>query len=124
MKKRCNGSCMGACHHMLCPGSLIFAHKSFHWSRIPTLNMQILTLVQDPNASHAKPCAVNAYTRTASRQCRQFLTLFQLPMLHTQILTLVQVPNNSNNSLRQGSLPTIQNIPYAGAGSQPFTCKS
>ncbi|MBW0489590.1 hypothetical protein O181_029305 [Austropuccinia psidii MF-1] len=47
--------------------------------RIPKLHMQILTPVQDPNASHARPCAVNPYTREASEKFQQLLRLLQAP---------------------------------------------
>ncbi|MBW0574880.1 hypothetical protein O181_114595 [Austropuccinia psidii MF-1] len=62
---------------------------------------QILTPAQDPNASHTKPCAGEAF-----RQCPQFL----MP---------VQAPNTSQaKSLHLYSLPAIQIIAYARASSR------
>ncbi|MBW0566544.1 hypothetical protein O181_106259 [Austropuccinia psidii MF-1] len=98
-----------------CPGSLLFVkHQSRSLSRIPMLHMQILTLLQDPDTSHAKPCVVSPHAREASQQCQQFLTLFQAhnsshanPSTRTgsqifkQPLALGQPPNNSNTSLWQ-----------------------
>ncbi|MBW0550545.1 hypothetical protein O181_090260 [Austropuccinia psidii MF-1] len=94
------------------PGCLLFfAHTSLHFTRIPTLHTQILTPVQDPNTSHAKPCAVNPYAREASQQCQQFFRLFQAPNTShanpyacagshqfRQFLILGQPPDNSKNS--------------------------
>ncbi|MBW0480321.1 hypothetical protein O181_020036 [Austropuccinia psidii MF-1] len=79
-----------------CPGSLVL-------SRIPT---QILILVQDPNASHAKPCAVNPYARAAFPQYQKFLTPVQAPNAsHAKYLCLYM-------------FPTIQIIPYARVASK------
>ncbi|MBW0471418.1 hypothetical protein O181_011133 [Austropuccinia psidii MF-1] len=97
-------------------GSQHFTRKFLCLSRIPTLHTQILTPVQDPNTSHAKPCAVNPYTGSSSQQCQHpensdiSLCQCRLPTLHIQILTLCR-------------FPTIQAIPYAGAGFQQFTHK-
>ncbi|MBW0512847.1 hypothetical protein O181_052562 [Austropuccinia psidii MF-1] len=58
-------------------------NNSLRWCRLPTLHMQILTLVHVPNNSN-----------NSLRQWR-------LSTLHTHILTLVKVPNNSENFLFQ-----------------------
>ncbi|MBW0510415.1 hypothetical protein O181_050130 [Austropuccinia psidii MF-1] len=64
---------------------------------------QFLKPVQDPEALHAKPCAVNPYARAALQQCQQFLTP-------------VQATNASHRkSLRLYRLLTIQIIAYARA---------
>ncbi|MBW0476784.1 hypothetical protein O181_016499 [Austropuccinia psidii MF-1] len=52
----------------------------------------------------------------------KFLHLSRIPTLHMQILMLVQVPNNLNNSLHQGSLPTIPTLPYTGLHTNPKAC--
>ncbi|MBW0525118.1 hypothetical protein O181_064833 [Austropuccinia psidii MF-1] len=81
-------------------------HATIRLSRIPRCHMQILTPVQDPNASNAKHCAVNPYAGAAFQQCQQFLTP-------------VQAPGASNTkSLHLYRFPTIQIIPYNGAASQ------
>ncbi|MBW0522804.1 hypothetical protein O181_062519 [Austropuccinia psidii MF-1] len=99
-----------------CTGSLLFVtHKSLHFSRMPTLHMQILMPVQDPDSVDANP-----YTCTGSQQFKSLLLPGQalnisnnsshwcrLPTLHTQIFTLVQVPDNSNNSLYWCRLSTL-----------------
>ncbi|MBW0500361.1 hypothetical protein O181_040076 [Austropuccinia psidii MF-1] len=73
---------------------------------IPMCHTQILTPVQDPDASNAKPCAVNPYARAAFRQCQQFLMPVQAPdASHTKSLCLYR-------------MLTIQIIPYAGAASR------
>ncbi|MBW0512594.1 hypothetical protein O181_052309 [Austropuccinia psidii MF-1] len=70
-------------------------------SRIPMHHRQFLTPVQDPDALHAKPCAVNPYSGAAFRKCQQFLTPVQAPNAsHTKSLCLYR-------------LPTIQIITYA-----------
>ncbi|MBW0502288.1 hypothetical protein O181_042003 [Austropuccinia psidii MF-1] len=74
-------------------------------------HMQIHIPVQDPDASHAKPCAVNPYAGAAFQQCQQFLTA-------------VQAPSSCTGSLHCGSLLTAPTLPYAGSRSQCFTCKS
>ncbi|MBW0483692.1 hypothetical protein O181_023407 [Austropuccinia psidii MF-1] len=82
-----------------CPVSLVL-------SRIPMHHMQILTPFQDPNASHAKPCAANTYAREAFQQCQKFFTPVQAPNVsHTKSLGLYR-------------FPTIQIIPYAGEASR------
>ncbi|MBW0528729.1 hypothetical protein O181_068444 [Austropuccinia psidii MF-1] len=100
-----------------CPGCLLFlAHESLRFSRIPTLHMQIITPVLDPDSVHTNP-----YTCTGSQQFKPLLPLGQapdnsnnslrwcrLPTLQTQILTLVQVPNNSKNSLCLCRLSMLQ----------------
>ncbi|MBW0544832.1 hypothetical protein O181_084547 [Austropuccinia psidii MF-1] len=91
-----------------CPVSQHFTCKYLHLSRIPTLHMQIPTPVQDPNASHAKPCTVNPYTGAASQQCQQCLMLVQAPNASHANPYVVQVPDNSNSSLRLCRLPTIK----------------
>ncbi|MBW0467070.1 hypothetical protein O181_006785 [Austropuccinia psidii MF-1] len=89
------------------PGSLIFfAHKSLCFSRIPTLHMQILTPVQDPDSVHANP-----YACTGSQEFKP-------------LLPPGQAPENSNNSLHWCRLPTIQTIPYTGERFECFTPKS
>ncbi|MBW0487746.1 hypothetical protein O181_027461 [Austropuccinia psidii MF-1] len=80
----------------------VWWHATIRLSRIPTHHTQILTPVQDPDASHAKPCAVNPYAREAFHQCQQFLTPVQpLKASHTK-------------SLRLYRFPTIQIISYDG----------
>ncbi|MBW0471638.1 hypothetical protein O181_011353 [Austropuccinia psidii MF-1] len=82
--------------------------------------MQILTPVQDPNASHAKPCTVNPCAGEASRKCQHFLMLFQaLNASHANpyafegsqqlknLPTTGQPPNNSNTSLCWCRLPML-----------------
>ncbi|MBW0494228.1 hypothetical protein O181_033943 [Austropuccinia psidii MF-1] len=67
--------------------------------------MQILTPVQDPNASHTKLCAVNPYAEEAFQQCQPFLMLVHSPEAsHAKSLCLYR-------------FPTIQIIPYAGETS-------
>ncbi|MBW0511019.1 hypothetical protein O181_050734 [Austropuccinia psidii MF-1] len=62
--------------------------------------------VQDPDALHANPCAVNPYAWEAFQQCQQ-------------LLTPVQASDASHtNSLRLYRLPTIQIIGYARAALQ------
>ncbi|MBW0591536.1 hypothetical protein O181_131251 [Austropuccinia psidii MF-1] len=74
-----------------CPGSLLFlAHKSLRFSRIPTLQTQILTPVQDRNFVQANP-----YACTGSQQ-------------FTPLLPPGQAPNASHAN------------PYACTGSQQF----
>ncbi|MBW0487839.1 hypothetical protein O181_027554 [Austropuccinia psidii MF-1] len=69
-------------------------------------SLQFLTPVQDPNALHAKPCAVNPYAGAAFQQFQQFLTP-------------VQAPNASHaKSLCMYRLPTIPIIAYARAALQ------
>ncbi|MBW0514777.1 hypothetical protein O181_054492 [Austropuccinia psidii MF-1] len=78
-----------------CPGSLVL-------SIIPTHHTQILTPVQDPDASHAKPFAVNPYAVAAFQQC--------------QLLMPVQAPDASHaKSLCLYRFLTIQIIAYTGA---------
>ncbi|MBW0589131.1 hypothetical protein O181_128846 [Austropuccinia psidii MF-1] len=115
---------------------LFFAHTSLHFSRIPTLQTQILTPVQDPNTSHAKPCTVNPYAREAFKKFQKLLRLAQAPnSSHANtyagegsqnlqcFLMLGQAPNDSNDSLCRGSVPTIPRLPYAGAGFWHFKCR-
>ncbi|MBW0557604.1 hypothetical protein O181_097319 [Austropuccinia psidii MF-1] len=63
-------------------------------------------LVQDPNTSHAKPCAVNPNAKEAFWQCQQVLMPFQAP------------DGSHAKSLRLYRFPTIQIIPYDEAASQ------
>ncbi|MBW0593222.1 hypothetical protein O181_132937 [Austropuccinia psidii MF-1] len=98
---------------------LLFAHKSLHLSRIPTLHTQILTPNQDPDASHVKPCAVNPYAGAASHKCQKFLMLVQAPNTsHTnpypctgsqifKLDTAGKPPDNSNTSLHLCRLPML-----------------
>ncbi|MBW0498773.1 hypothetical protein O181_038488 [Austropuccinia psidii MF-1] len=96
---------------------LFFSHTSLCFSRIPTLHTQILMPVQDPNASHAKPCAVNPYAREASQQFQQFLRLFQAPnSSHANPYASAGFRHFTHKSLRRGSVPTILKIAYAGPG--------
>ncbi|MBW0476204.1 hypothetical protein O181_015919 [Austropuccinia psidii MF-1] len=75
-------------------------------SRVPTQHTQILMPLQDPDASHAKPCTVNPYAGAAFQQCQQFLTP-------------VPAPNVScTKSFFLYRFPTIQIIAYSGAASQ------
>ncbi|MBW0533256.1 hypothetical protein O181_072971 [Austropuccinia psidii MF-1] len=78
-------------------------HATVCLSRIPTLHKQILMLVKDPNASHAKPFTVNPYAWAAFQQCQQYL----MP---------VQAPEASHaKSLGLYRFPTLQITAYAGA---------
>ncbi|MBW0478310.1 hypothetical protein O181_018025 [Austropuccinia psidii MF-1] len=84
----------------------VWWNSTVHLSRILTHHTQILTPVQDHNASHAKTCAVNPYASAAFQQCQQ-------------LLTPVQAPDTSHrNSLCLYRFPTIQIIAYAGAALQ------
>ncbi|MBW0575188.1 hypothetical protein O181_114903 [Austropuccinia psidii MF-1] len=106
--------------------------------------------VQDPDALHAKPCAVNPYSGAALQQCQKFLTPVQAPKAsHAKSLRLyrlqtiqtiayareasrqrqhflmhVQAPNASPKSLCLCRFSTIKRIPYAWVAFQQFTCKS
>ncbi|MBW0508228.1 hypothetical protein O181_047943 [Austropuccinia psidii MF-1] len=83
--------------------------------------MQILTPVQDPNASHSKPCALHPYAGAASQQCKQFLTLFQAPdSSHSNPYTCTGSQHFTRTSLCLCRFPTIQTIPYAWEASQQF----
>ncbi|MBW0561885.1 hypothetical protein O181_101600 [Austropuccinia psidii MF-1] len=97
---------------------LLFAHKSLHLSRIPTLHTQILTPNQDPDASHVKPCA-----GAASQKCQQFLMLVQAP--NTSHTNPYACTGSQIFKLHTGgSLLTIPTLPYTGAGFQCFIHKS
>ncbi|MBW0495649.1 hypothetical protein O181_035364 [Austropuccinia psidii MF-1] len=119
------------------------------WHSIVFLSL-FLALIQDPNTSHTKPCAVNPYAGAASRQCQQFLMLVQDPnashanpyaftssQKFKQLPMPGKPPDNSDTSLCQCSLSTrhtqiltlcrfrkIQTIPYSSAGFQQFSRKS
>ncbi|MBW0499181.1 hypothetical protein O181_038896 [Austropuccinia psidii MF-1] len=81
-----------------CPGSLVL-------SRIPTHHTQILMPVQDPQASHTKPCTVNPWAGAALHKCQPFLTPVQAPDTpHAKSLCLYR-------------FPTIQIIPYTVTGA-------
>ncbi|MBW0484204.1 hypothetical protein O181_023919 [Austropuccinia psidii MF-1] len=109
-------------------------HVTIHLSRIPTHHTQILTPVQDPDASHAKPCAVDPYSREAFQQCQQFLTPFQAPNLsHTKSLCLYRfptieiiayrraAPGQLRHFLMQVQAPSASHTnPYACSGSLQF----
>ncbi|MBW0587621.1 hypothetical protein O181_127336 [Austropuccinia psidii MF-1] len=66
-----------------------------------------VALVQDANASHAKP-----YACAGSDNAKSSLPLWGLPTLPTPILMPVQVPDNSHAN------------PYACTGFQQFTHQS
>ncbi|MBW0568825.1 hypothetical protein O181_108540 [Austropuccinia psidii MF-1] len=87
-------------------------HATVCLSTIATRHTQIVITVQDADDSHAKPFNVNSYACPGS-QC----------FTH-KILMPVQVPNNSKNCLCRGSLATAPTLPYVGAVTKRFTCKS
>ncbi|MBW0525964.1 hypothetical protein O181_065679 [Austropuccinia psidii MF-1] len=90
-----------------CPGSLLFfAHKSLCLSRIMTLQTQMLTHVQDPNASHA-----NTFACTGSQNFKQLLMLGQPP--NTPTLPYAGAGSRwfTRKSLGLYRFPTIQTIP-------------
>ncbi|MBW0554790.1 hypothetical protein O181_094505 [Austropuccinia psidii MF-1] len=92
--------------------------------------MQVLTPVEDPNASHAKRCAApntshaNPYACTASQQFKQLPMLGSLPTAPTLPYASAGSQCFICKSLCLCRFPTIQKIPYAGAGFQKFTHKS
>ncbi|MBW0519817.1 hypothetical protein O181_059532 [Austropuccinia psidii MF-1] len=84
----------------------VWWHATVCLSRIPMHHREFLMPVQDPDALHAKPCAVNPYAGAAFQQSQKFLML-------------AQAPNASNaKSLCLYRLPTIHIIPYARAALQ------
>ncbi|MBW0566044.1 hypothetical protein O181_105759 [Austropuccinia psidii MF-1] len=107
--------------------------------------MQILIPVQDPNASHAKPCTVNPYTGAALQKLQHFLMRVQAPnashanpyacagsQQFKKLLTPGKASDNTHanpyacigsqhftcTSLRLYRFPTVQTIPYAWAASR------
>ncbi|MBW0531493.1 hypothetical protein O181_071208 [Austropuccinia psidii MF-1] len=100
-------------------------HATVRLTRIPRHHTQILTPVQDPNASHAKPCTINPYAGAAFQKYQKIPYACPGSQCFTcKIRTLVQVPHISKDSPPWGSLPKAWTIPYVGAGFQHFTRKS
>ncbi|MBW0540120.1 hypothetical protein O181_079835 [Austropuccinia psidii MF-1] len=97
-----------------CPGSLVL-------SRIPTRHTRILMPDQDPNASHAKPYAINSYAREASQKLQHFLMWVQAPKAsHANPYSCTGSQHFTHTSLCLDRFLTIQTIPYAWAASQQF----